>query len=228
MLALGSEPAMRALARRELEGVSSPAQQVETADGWFDLAEKTESGARRQLQSRAAHWYARALPGVSGLAKLKVEKRLGRLRSALDQESSASDASGSARDKRARDSRRTTRRGLLPGLVGEYFQGKDFQTRLAARIDTTVGLCENTSARCRSCVIVLPLSKTSSTKGEPWYQVSLTACSQLLPHISQRAHRQGVHHRRAVGRAGPNIVDRCRCLGRLLRRQDKRLFTWRV
>ena len=32
--------------------------------------------ATRRIQQRAAYWYRRALPGLSGLTKDKVEKRL--------------------------------------------------------------------------------------------------------------------------------------------------------
>jgi hypothetical protein len=43
-------------------------------------------------------------------------------------------------EKPARTRRRATPRGLLPGLVGEYFKGTNLEQPLVSRIDETIGL----------------------------------------------------------------------------------------
>jgi formylglycine-generating enzyme required for sulfatase activity len=76
LLALGSDAELRALAEKELAGVSDAGAQVELGDGWWALSE-TEAGlARDHLREHAAKWYERAQPSLEGLAKAKVEKRL--------------------------------------------------------------------------------------------------------------------------------------------------------
>jgi hypothetical protein len=74
MLARGSDPALKALAQRELEQVSVPEAQVALADEWRKLAPTVTGLAKRQMQARAVYWYRKALPGLSGLAKAAAEK----------------------------------------------------------------------------------------------------------------------------------------------------------
>jgi len=75
-LAQGSDPALKAIARRELERVSVPEAQAALGDEWRSLAGKSSGLARRQMQARAAFWYQKALPKLSGLEKSAVERRL--------------------------------------------------------------------------------------------------------------------------------------------------------
>ncbi len=76
MLALGSDATLRALAAQELQGMSDPTEQGRLADGWWKLA-KTEKGLTEQrLYHRAAYGDQQAAPKLTGLAKLRVEKRL--------------------------------------------------------------------------------------------------------------------------------------------------------
>ncbi len=105
-LALGSDPRLKELATRELQGVSDANGQVALGDGWWDLASASEESAQRQLQARAAYWYRKALPGLTGLVKDKVSKRLEV--SALDRETSATPASSEAGKKQASESIRKT------------------------------------------------------------------------------------------------------------------------
>ncbi len=76
MLALGSDVTMKALAGKELQGVSTPKEEAALADGWWALAESEAGTAREQLQAHAAGWYKRAAPKLTGLVKARVEKRL--------------------------------------------------------------------------------------------------------------------------------------------------------
>ena len=75
MLAFGKDDALKALAAKDLAGVESSSDRAKLGDGWWDLAEKQSGTAKRQLQARAVYWYRQALPGLTGLAKDKVEKR---------------------------------------------------------------------------------------------------------------------------------------------------------
>ena len=76
MLALGKDEILKALAKQEIEGAASSTEQVKLGDGWWSLAEKQEGTVKKQTQGRAGYWYQKALPGLSGLIKAKVEKRL--------------------------------------------------------------------------------------------------------------------------------------------------------
>lgn len=76
MMALGSDEKLKELAVKELKGVPDAAGQVALGDGWWDLVGASEGVAQKQLQGRAAFWYRKALPGLTGLVKDKVERRL--------------------------------------------------------------------------------------------------------------------------------------------------------
>jgi len=82
MLALGSDPALKELAAKDVQGTDSAEEQVKLGDGWWELAGKEEGRAKKSMGVRAAFWYKRALPQLSGLTKGKVEKRLEELASA--------------------------------------------------------------------------------------------------------------------------------------------------
>ncbi|NQT16524.1 MAG: LamG domain-containing protein [Planctomycetes bacterium] len=76
MLALGSDEALSAVAREELDGASSAEEQVELGDAWWKLAE-TRPRERSDMLLRAGSWYGKAKAGLSsGLTLVKVEKRL--------------------------------------------------------------------------------------------------------------------------------------------------------
>ena len=79
MLALGTDEGLKKLAVKELEGASDVDGQVALGDGWWDLASSTEGVVKKQLEGRAAHWYRKALPQLTGLVKDKVERRLDKL-----------------------------------------------------------------------------------------------------------------------------------------------------
>jgi hypothetical protein len=75
-LAKGSDPNLKALASKELL-VPPLAELVPIADAWWDLGEKEKSALRKaQLTAHAAVLYELALPATSGLARMKIEKRL--------------------------------------------------------------------------------------------------------------------------------------------------------
>jgi len=76
MLALGSDPSLKAQAEADLAQPKEAAALSAVGDGWWDFAEKQEGTAKTQIQLRAGDWYRQAIPGLSGLAKTKAEKRL--------------------------------------------------------------------------------------------------------------------------------------------------------
>jgi hypothetical protein len=81
MLALCNDETLKSMAEQEL--IDSP-QPDHLGDAWWDLAEKEEGTIKRGTKARAAYWYRQALSnaagsGLTGLAKARVEKRLGSL-----------------------------------------------------------------------------------------------------------------------------------------------------
>jgi hypothetical protein len=76
MLALGDDPASKDLAVRELKGMTDAVAQAKLGDAWWDLGEKKNGLAKKNIQGHAASWYQQALPGLTGLVKDRVEKRL--------------------------------------------------------------------------------------------------------------------------------------------------------
>jgi hypothetical protein len=76
LLAKCSDTALKALAEKDLAQPRDAKEQMAVADGWWDLAEKQNSGAKTRLQQRAVDYYNKALPNLTGLNKVKVEKRI--------------------------------------------------------------------------------------------------------------------------------------------------------
>jgi len=82
-LAKGSDPVLKPLAEKERSFPADPAERIAIADGWWDLAQKESSALKKgQLLSHAAELYASVLPATTGLAKVRVQKRLDGLRPA--------------------------------------------------------------------------------------------------------------------------------------------------
>jgi hypothetical protein len=80
-LAKGSDPLLGTLAKKELGSPAELAQQLEVADGWWGVAEKEKNPQRKsQVLMHCRALYEQALPAASGLAKMKIEKRIGEIR----------------------------------------------------------------------------------------------------------------------------------------------------
>jgi hypothetical protein len=75
-LSLSDDESLATAARLDLDSNDSPDAdaQLVVADKWYELA--TQDETRRDFLVRAAHWYRSAVPELSGLKKIKVEKRL--------------------------------------------------------------------------------------------------------------------------------------------------------
>jgi hypothetical protein len=76
MLALGSDAKLKALAIQELSVSDSGDELLKLADAWSNYASAAQAGDKDRVESRSLYWYETALPQLSGLPKLRVEKRL--------------------------------------------------------------------------------------------------------------------------------------------------------
>jgi hypothetical protein len=82
LLVKGNDTSLKPLAEKELANPSTTKEQIELADSWFDLAATQKRRAElASLQGRAAYWYEKALPAITGLQKLRIEKRLETIKS---------------------------------------------------------------------------------------------------------------------------------------------------
>lgn len=76
MLAKGSEPALKNLAEQELANPTDPAAQAALGEAWAAQAEKETPIYKARGRERAAEWLGRAIPGLTGLAKVSAERKL--------------------------------------------------------------------------------------------------------------------------------------------------------
>ncbi|MCY2929177.1 MAG: hypothetical protein NTV86_06715 [Planctomycetota bacterium] len=84
LLASSGEPALKALAEEEIAKPADPARQAALADGWWDLAQKEPPLPQRAIRLHAADGYRKALPGLTGVMKLKAQTRLEAVQEILD------------------------------------------------------------------------------------------------------------------------------------------------
>jgi serine/threonine protein kinase/formylglycine-generating enzyme required for sulfatase activity len=78
-LAKGSDGPWRDLAAKSQKPTNDPAALTAIGDAWFSAAEKAKGKEKADMRAGAAHWYSQAEPGLTGLAKTKVMKRLGEI-----------------------------------------------------------------------------------------------------------------------------------------------------
>jgi hypothetical protein len=71
MLALGDNDELKAAALLELE---AQPDSLKLGDAWWKIAEGLEGSAKSRAQTHAGEWYRKALPGLSGLTKARVER----------------------------------------------------------------------------------------------------------------------------------------------------------
>jgi hypothetical protein len=75
-LAQGDDAGLRAVAEEELAAPGADQNALKVAEDWWALAEKIKGATRTAIERHAGTHYLAALGKLSGLEKLKVEKRL--------------------------------------------------------------------------------------------------------------------------------------------------------
>ncbi len=76
LLAMGGDEALNAQARKDLARPKSAQDQLDVADGWWDLARQEKDPAQLNLQRRAMHWYELAAVSLQGLNRKKALVRI--------------------------------------------------------------------------------------------------------------------------------------------------------
>ena len=84
MLAKGTDELLKAAAENDLKaGSGNETDRAAAGDSWYDLSRTADPSAKFAMQSRAHLWYNAALGGLTGLDKLKAEKRVAELQAVL-------------------------------------------------------------------------------------------------------------------------------------------------
>jgi hypothetical protein len=83
LLARGADPILRSLAQKDQAAPPEAGEQAAVGDGWWNWAQKEPVRARVHLLRRAQSWYQRALPGLSGLTRDRLESRLAEVNTLL-------------------------------------------------------------------------------------------------------------------------------------------------
>jgi len=83
LLALGNDDTLKAVATEDIDGATSAVEQVKLGDAWWELAQQQSGTPQRNICRRAGKWYTQALPGLHGLAEVKVTKRLKEISAAV-------------------------------------------------------------------------------------------------------------------------------------------------
>lgn len=86
LLAIGKDEKLRDAAALELKGPTQPEDFIKLGDEWYTRSLGMDSSAKPHLQARALKWYRQAMPSLSGLSRVKIEKRIDELeKAALEQ-----------------------------------------------------------------------------------------------------------------------------------------------
>ncbi len=79
MLVKGSEPALKTLAEQELGNPTDASAQAALGEAWAAQADKETPTYKARARGRAAEWLGRAIPGLTGLARVSAERKLASL-----------------------------------------------------------------------------------------------------------------------------------------------------
>jgi hypothetical protein len=97
LLARCSDLRLRELAEEELREPNIGGDQLELADGWWELG-GDDTSQQKALRLRAAHWYARARDTLpAGLFRVKAEMRLRQIKKEYGQSALDAAINGRAR-----------------------------------------------------------------------------------------------------------------------------------
>ncbi len=75
-LAKSSDVKLQEAAHKDLANSDNATEQARIGDAWWLIADAESESVQLHVKLRAAQWYRRALPGLSGLARATVESRL--------------------------------------------------------------------------------------------------------------------------------------------------------
>lgn len=75
-LARCNDDALKAAAEADLAEPTDPDKQIAAAEAWEKVADTLAGADQKTCQALAAYWYQRALPALTGLRRVKVEKAL--------------------------------------------------------------------------------------------------------------------------------------------------------
>jgi hypothetical protein len=76
LLARGSRVELRTVAALDLKTPRTGTPETAIADAWWEYAQTAPDDEKWGVQVRARYWYARCLPGLTGLDKVRAESRL--------------------------------------------------------------------------------------------------------------------------------------------------------
>jgi hypothetical protein len=82
-LAISNDPTLQTLAAWEGKKPEASEDQAALGDGWWKYAAGVKGSAKNPIQSHAGEWYEKAMPGLNGLSKARVENRLKEIEAAL-------------------------------------------------------------------------------------------------------------------------------------------------
>ena len=77
LLARGNDAALKGIAELEASAAAEGPVDGKLADQWFEYAQKAGDAQKWVAEKRARFWYARAMPGLTGLAKARADGRMG-------------------------------------------------------------------------------------------------------------------------------------------------------
>jgi hypothetical protein len=83
LLLHGADPVLKKLADMEQLNPEGTAQQIELADGWYEVGKKARGPAKEGPYSRAQMWYQKAVEKITGISKDRIVKRMDEIDSAL-------------------------------------------------------------------------------------------------------------------------------------------------
>jgi hypothetical protein len=117
LLLEGSDATLKLLAERDQAALTAPADiQKKIGDDWWTFGDQYLARARLACRTRAAYWYGRAVPKLSGISLTSVRQRLDEI-----------------------DLARLRAQNLQPGLAAEIFAdrqfGKSWQTQVDPKLD---------------------------------------------------------------------------------------------
>ncbi len=95
LLARGSNRDLKTAAQKDQAGASTPEDLAAVGDLWWELAESEEGGAQHALRTRALKWYQEAIANLTGLAHVRLEKRLEQYAALLPKESGSQGSTAS-------------------------------------------------------------------------------------------------------------------------------------